>query len=90
MDLELDMSDDEEAAAERQLSGAGATGGHRTLAGGRYEAIPMFSDDVAVDEDSPANGPATARGDRRPLDVDRNKGRDGISEGDQDVWDRLG
>ena len=81
MDLELDLSDDEEAAAERQLAGAGAAaGGHRTLARGRYEAIPLFSDNAVEEGNEP----------RRPLDVGPNKGRDGLGEADRDAWDRLG
>lgn len=92
MDLELDLSDDEEAAAERQLTGAGGGAAGRTLAGGRYEAIPMYADGVVYDEDEEERGQGQARGGavRKPLEVGGTRGREGLSEADGDAWDRLG
>lgn len=74
LDLDLDLSDDE-AVAERQLQG----GSRRTLAGrgaGGYQ--PIFTDEV---EDE---------GQRRPVAPANNAGRDGLSQDDEDLWDRVG
>jgi hypothetical protein len=83
LDLDLDL-DDEEAVAERHL-------GRRTLAGrggaggvtGRYEAVPIFEDEVDEEEEE-------QEAPRRSLSVRPNQGREGLSAEDEDTWDRLG
>ncbi|CAD6573585.1 MAG: hypothetical protein TREMPRED_000862 [Tremellales sp. Tagirdzhanova-0007] len=74
LDLDLDL-DDEEAVAERQL-----TGPRRTLAGrGGYE--PIFQDE----EEAVGTPP------RRASDVNKQSaGRQGLTEDEEEVWDRLG
>ena len=87
LDLDLDMSDDE-AVAERHLAGGSRT---RTLVGrGRYEAL--FQDEEATVEGDGERGGGGGRagGTRRPLDVGGDRGREGLNEDDEEMWDRLG
>ena len=79
--------------AERHLSGGPAGGGpRRTLVGsGRgssrgYE--PIFQDDG--DEDETSDERQRREGTRKPLDVGGDRGRAGLSEADEEAWDRLG
>ncbi|KAL7419290.1 hypothetical protein Q5752_006127 [Cryptotrichosporon argae] len=72
--LDLDLDLDDEEAAERHLGAAG----RRTLAsGGHGRYVPLFQDDEAANV-------------RAPLDVANNAGREALSAGDEDAWDRLG
>jgi len=75
LDLDLDLSDDE-AVAERQLSG----GSRRTLAGrGRNGAYqPIFTDEVEEE------------GERRPQAPANSAGRHTLRDEDEDLWDRVG
>jgi hypothetical protein len=95
LNLDLDL-DDEEAVAERHLAGEG----RRTLVGrsGRGAYEPIFQDDeeaeigVAGEGISRTSSAAerTKGGDRRPLDVGGQRGREALGEDDEDMWDRLG
>ena len=95
LNLDLDL-DDEEAVAERHLAGEG----RRTLVGrsGRSGYEPIFQDDeeaeigIAGEEISRTSSAAERRksGDRRPPVVGGQKGREGLGDDDEDMWDRLG
>ena len=74
LDLDFDL-DDEEAAAERQLSARGA----RSIipVDGRYE--PIFQDDEEQEEAM-----------QKPLVLKNGSRREELTVEDQEVWDRLG
>ncbi|ORX34909.1 hypothetical protein BD324DRAFT_633144 [Kockovaella imperatae] len=97
LDLDLDL-EDEEAVAERHLAGASSNGSRRTLVGSRRGYEPIFQDEEGALEgrssiDTGGSGTkarSRASGEiRRPLDVGGQRGREGLTEEDEEVWDRM-